>query len=153
MANRFAIAVMFVSITFVACAASCDRSNISQPRSPSEGGLGVANAQTTQPAESSKGDKAGGEGGNLAGAKKNFAARCAACHGDVGKGNGPAAAALFPKPRNFHSPDQMKQLTDEQLFDIIKNGKPGTAMAAFGNQFSDEEIKKLVELIRSWGEQ
>lgn len=28
---------------------------------------------------------------------------CAACHGDAGKGDGPAAAAFNPKPRNFVS--------------------------------------------------
>ncbi|MBI3395341.1 MAG: c-type cytochrome, partial [Spirochaetia bacterium] len=34
-------------------------------------------------------------------AKKLFTERCSTCHGPMGKGDGPAGAALNPKPRNF----------------------------------------------------
>jgi len=30
-----------------------------------------------------------------------FAQRCAVCHGPDGKGNGPAAPSMFPRPRDF----------------------------------------------------
>ena len=33
--------------------------------------------------------------------KASFALNCAACHGAKGEGDGAAAAALNPKPRNF----------------------------------------------------
>lgn len=33
--------------------------------------------------------------------KELFVAQCTSCHGDVGRGDGPAAGALDPKPRNF----------------------------------------------------
>ena len=32
-----------------------------------------------------------------------FAQRCAVCHGPDGKGNGPAAPSMFPRPRDFSS--------------------------------------------------
>ncbi|MHB8383258.1 MAG: c-type cytochrome [Candidatus Binataceae bacterium] len=37
----------------------------------------------------------------MAKAKKNYDAVCASCHGTDGAGNGPAAATLSSKPRNF----------------------------------------------------
>ena len=37
------------------------------------------------------------------------------------------------------------QLTDEQIFNRIKNGKPGR-MAAFGGAFTDEQIRQIVDL-------
>ena len=33
--------------------------------------------------------------------KSLFAAQCASCHGEHGRGDGPASAAIDPKPRNF----------------------------------------------------
>jgi cytochrome c oxidase subunit 4 len=38
----------------------------------------------------------------LAHGQKIFTQQCVICHGAEGMGNGPAAAALNPKPRNFH---------------------------------------------------
>src|ERR1700691_4016466 len=32
-----------------------------------------------------------------------FAQRCAVCHGPDGKGNGPAAPSMLPRPRDFSS--------------------------------------------------
>jgi mono/diheme cytochrome c family protein len=40
------------------------------------------------------------------------------------------------------------QLTDEQIFNQIKNGKPGR-MAAFGGAFTDEQIQQIVVFIRA----
>jgi hypothetical protein len=35
--------------------------------------------------------------------KRVFAQRCAVCHGPDGKGNGPAAPSMSPRPRDFSS--------------------------------------------------
>jgi mono/diheme cytochrome c family protein len=36
--------------------------------------------------------------------------------------------------------------------DVVLNGKPGTAMPAFGGRFSDEEVAAVVSYVRtSWG--
>lgn len=46
------------------------------------------------------------------------AGACASCHGATGAGDGVAAAALDPKPRNFS--------TGEYKFDTDNDGKKGT---------------------------
>ena len=38
------------------------------------------------------------------------------CHGETGNGDGPAAAVLNPKPKDFQDCGAMSQITDEQLF-------------------------------------
>ena len=55
-------------------------------------------------------------------AKKLFATRCAACHGPAGKGDGLAAAALTPKPRDFSDKEWQASVTDEYLEEIILKG-------------------------------
>lgn len=60
-----------------------------------------------------------------------FAQTCAACHGATGRGDGPGAAALNPKPASFHSPEVMAGLTPFKAFNVIHFGVKGTAMPAF----------------------
>jgi mono/diheme cytochrome c family protein len=48
--------------------------------------------------------------------------RCATCHGATGKGDGAAAAALTPKPRDFSSPSWQASVTDEHIEKIIAQG-------------------------------
>ena len=63
---------------------------------------------------------------------------CAACHGGKGDGNGPAAVWLYPKPRNFSAgqfkikstPGQALP-TDEDLFQSVTRGLPGSSMPSF----------------------
>jgi mono/diheme cytochrome c family protein len=45
---------------------------------------------------------------------------CFSCHGVTGHGDGPAAAALNPKPRSF--------VDDKFVLDTDKDGKTGTAI-------------------------
>ena len=60
-----------------------------------------------------------------------FAERCAACHGPTGHGDGPASAALKPRPADFHSDEVMAGLTPFKAFNVIRFGVKGTAMAPF----------------------
>jgi mono/diheme cytochrome c family protein len=61
------------------------------------------------------------EKGTAAG-KKSVETNCASCHGAQGKGDGPAAAALNPKPANWQS-DKVKKESDGELFWKITNGR------------------------------
>ena len=54
--------------------------------------------------------------------KKSVETNCVPCHGPSGKGDGPAAAALTPKPANWTS-DKIKKETDGELFWKISNGR------------------------------
>jgi mono/diheme cytochrome c family protein len=59
--------------------------------------------------------------------KALFAANCATCHGSNGKGDGPAAAALLPRPSNLAE----HRYPADRLSDVLWNGSVGTAMSAW----------------------
>ncbi|MFZ5889477.1 MAG: c-type cytochrome [Myxococcota bacterium] len=58
-------------------------------------------------------------------ARNLFKARCVVCHGEQGKGDGPGAAALDPKPRNFTDATWQAAATDEQIRNVIVLGGAG----------------------------
>ena len=88
--------------------------------------------------------------------KEVFKKYCAACHGDEGKGDGPASGALEPKPRNLADSSYTSKLTDEYLTEIMKNGGAAVGksplMVGFGPAASEENIKALIAFIRAIGE-
>ena len=63
--------------------------------------------------------------------KQLFAINCASCHGTDGKGDGPAAAALNPKPRDYTSGYWRYGGGVARIVQTITEGSPGTAMAPF----------------------
>ncbi len=79
-----------------------------------------------------------------------YAERCAACHGDGGAGDGPAAAALEPRPRNFREASFWASRTDDQLRQVVREGKPGTLMSPFKDVLSAPEIDAVVAYVRSF---
>jgi mono/diheme cytochrome c family protein len=54
--------------------------------------------------------------------KQIFMQVCVPCHGPEGHGDGPASAALNPKPRNLTDAAYMTPLNDRYLFEIISRG-------------------------------
>ena len=89
--------------------------------------------------------------------ERNFASYCATCHGADGKAQSPAAMALNPRPRSFLDKKWQSEVTDEHIYNVIKNGGAANglsaSMAAWGAVLSDEQIKELVKKIRSYGQQ
>ena len=73
---------------------------------------------------------------------------CMNCHGAKGDGEGPMGAALDPRPRNFTCGETMKDISDGQLFWVIKNGSIGTGMMAFSGM-PDNKIWQLIQYIRT----
>ena len=55
-------------------------------------------------------------------AQQMFVVRCAPCHGTGGHGDGIAAAALTPHPRNFHDLVWQASITDGQIERTIREG-------------------------------
>ena len=51
-----------------------------------------------------------------------YKVNCVACHGDTGKGDGPASGAMKPPPRDHTEYAYMSTLTDKQVADVIKMG-------------------------------
>lgn len=78
-----------------------------------------------------------------------FQKTCAACHGSGGKGDGPAAAALNPKPANFTDPEHSKFYSDQGRIHIIKKGIKGTPMIGWENTLKEEEIISVYMYVRS----
>lgn len=81
--------------------------------------------------------------GGAAKGKPNFEKTCVTCHGPEGKGDGPIGLLLKPPAANFTSPESNKKAPAE-LLDIIQNGKPGTGMVAWKNQFSEAQMQDLL---------
>ncbi|HXV85033.1 MAG TPA: cytochrome c [Candidatus Binatia bacterium] len=77
---------------------------------------------------------------------------CSVCHGVGGKGDGPSAQGLEPKPADFTNCKVMSKDSDEVLFKIIKGGGQSagrsTVMPAWGDSLSDQQIRDLVKFIR-----
>ncbi len=69
----------------------------------------------------------------LAKGKASYATNCAICHGEKGDGNGPAGAALNPKPRNFIKDAYKAGMKVEQVFNSITKGLPGTMMTPYAH--------------------
>ena len=67
-----------------------------------------------------------------------YAQQCSACHGAQGRGDGPAAKGLDPRPANFHDADRMDQRSVYGLYSTITLGVTGTSMPAF-SQLSDDD--------------
>ena len=70
---------------------------------------------------------------DLRAAAELYAARCAACHGGEGNGDGPAARGLDPAPTDFHDRERVDRRSAYALYTTITLGVPGTAMAAFAD--------------------
>ncbi|HEX5689692.1 MAG TPA: c-type cytochrome, partial [Roseiflexaceae bacterium] len=91
------------------------------------------------------------DAGTIVAGRTLYAANCATCHGATGKGDGPGAAGLNPRPADFGQHMVPGKHTDGQVFLWIKNGFPGTAMPAWGPRLSDEQIWQLVIFLRTFG--
>ena len=89
--------------------------------------------------------------------KQVYGQQCAACHGIGGRGDGEAAYLLYPKPRDFVAARYRlvstwdRVPTDQDLFDTISRGMPGSAMPSWEHLPADQRwglvyyIKSLAE--------
>ncbi len=83
----------------------------------------------------------------LADAFDHFAEHCALCHADDGSGKTEIGEGMYPPATNLREPET-QQLTDGELFQIIRNGIRFTGMPGWGGEDTDEEIWKLVLVLR-----
>ena len=72
---------------------------------------------------------------------------CASCHGDQGRGDGPAVAGLDPPPANLivHVPLH----PDRTLFEFIHDGIAGTGMVGLADTYTDDEIWHVINYIKT----
>ena len=89
--------------------------------------------------------------------KRIYMEKCALCHGPDGRGDGPAAPSMIPRPRDFtqgsykyKSTAAGQPPTDDDLFNIVANGLSASAMPYFSDILTAEEISAVVDHIKGF---
>jgi mono/diheme cytochrome c family protein len=90
------------------------------------------------------------------GADDLYAKRCVVCHGKQGKGDGPGAAALNPRPRSFADPAWQSLVTDEHIRRVIVGGGSAAGMSPAMPANPDlrnksELVEGLLRTVRAFG--
>lgn len=84
---------------------------------------------------------------SIAAGKVVYAGQCLSCHGLEGKGDGPAARGINPKPRNLSDPAIQEQ-TDGSMFWKIAEGK--APMPTFEKLLKPEQRWKVINYVRTF---
>lgn len=91
--------------------------------------------------------------------KRVYEKSCAHCHGTEGRGDGSAAENLLPRPRDFtrglykiRSTEAGQLPTDQDLFDIITEGMPGSSMPGWETALSANERWEVTAYIKTFYE-
>lgn len=87
----------------------------------------------------------------LSSGKDLYQANCAACHGEHGLGDGPAAATLSPRPANLRWMARMPMASDGYLMWTISEGGAafGSAMPAFKDSLNEEARWRIIRYLRT----
>lgn len=138
--HHLAIVLVAAALGSIACSRS--KTSIGPTAAPEEQGA------TTQTTAAGKID--------LAAAREVFESRCSACHGTSGRGDGPGAAALTPKPRNYTDASWQASVTDEQIRKTIllggaAVGKSPIMPASPDLESKPEVVDGLVRVVRGFG--
>jgi len=97
-------------------------------------------------------------GGDATKGKIIYEKRCIRCHGVDGDGQGAAAERLNPPPRSFED-GQYKIKTsgfesmvpnDDDLFRMVRDGMPGSAMPSWKQLLSEPEMWDVVQYIKTF---
>lgn len=79
-------------------------------------------------------------------AKALYIANCGPCHGDKGRGDGPAASGLNPRPAD-HSSVAVQNESDGAIFWKLSEGR--APMPGYKKIFSDQQRWELINYIRT----
>lgn len=107
-------------------------------------GAPVGRAQTAQTAPPARG-------------KDVYEKHCAECHGAAGKGDGPAAHLMMPRPRDFTAAKYKIRTTetgslpaDEDLLRSVRQGLYGTAMPGWQKLLPESDIRAVVDYVKAF---
>lgn len=79
-----------------------------------------------------------------------WTSRCALCHGGGGKGDGPVAAQLDPKPRDMTNAKWQASVDDKHIETIIVKGGPSVKLSQMMGPNPDLEAKPdVVKALRA----
>ena len=144
-ARRFALVG---ALALVACGKRTDDGR--GPADPAPGAPAGDRASATATVDDASAASPAGE------ARSIFATRCAGCHGQSGKGDGPTAASLNPAPRDYTDKAWQASVTDADLARVIVEGGGALGRSQMMPPAPDLREKpavvaELVKLIRSFG--
>ncbi len=129
-------------LAFITCAA-CGKGD--EPPGPTTGAPGAPTESGPKPHGLTADDKA----------HAIFGSKCVACHGFEGKGDGPAAESLNPRPRNYTDAKWQASVTDDDLKKTIVLGGGRTGKSPLMPANPDlanqpEVVDGLVKIIRGF---
>ena len=80
-----------------------------------------------------------------------YMSTCAPCHGDGGKGDGPASKIFKPPPRDHTDAAYMDAISDQELGRTIQMGgvMKGKPLMPSNPQIRDAELQALIAYVRS----
>lgn len=98
--------------------------------------------------------------GNAEKGKEIYDKRCTWCHGDEGDGGGASKDFLNPPPRDFTSGNYKIKSSafddmvpsDEDVFRMIRDGMPGTAMPGWADIVSEQDMWDLVAYVKAFAQ-
>ncbi|HLV66244.1 MAG TPA: cytochrome c [Polyangiaceae bacterium] len=77
----------------------------------------------------------------------SYSARCAACHGADGGGDGVLAGSLEPRPRSFTEPGWIEKRSDAELLGIIRDGGAAHGLSPIMPPHGDLSAAELDALV------
>lgn len=144
-ATWFTIVIGLVAFTSIAALALQHDEHTPAPISPHDAGMHThANAaKLSNPFES--------DAASIAAGHTLYTTHCATCHGPKGAGDGVQASRYNPMPSNLADATWKHGPTDGEIFTVIRNGIPKTAMSAFSKKITDRQTWDVVNFVRSVG--
>jgi copper resistance protein D len=74
---------------------------------------------------------------------------CAVCHGIQGRGDGPLARTMVPRPADFRV-HMVEGHTPAQLFEWTTFGVPETAMPGYAAELSDDDRWNVINYLQTF---
>lgn len=142
-----AASLLVIGVALVGCQNKSTEKSSDESTAAATSALAPSTQNTPAPANTA--------GSAKAEARVVFTKRCQVCHGPSGRGDGPGAAALTPKPRDYSDPEWQSKTSDDRIRTAIIGGGAAIGLSPAMPPSPDlqnkpEVVSELVALIRSF---